>query len=133
MSRRLHRYSDLIVAMVCHDANMGMQKAQEAMRLQGTGAIPGGQFMHLHPDLLDAAIEGVRRARRVGQPLSPRDHHNEWVAFLTDRGWTHGERDPDRKRHPNLIPWEELDPEEQDKDRVFMGIVFTLSAEGMVA
>lgn len=133
MPARMHRYSDVIVAMVCHDANMAMTKAQEAMKVQGTGAIPGGPFIHLHEDLLDAAIEGVRRARRVGQPLSPRDHHNEWVAFLTARGWTHGERDPERRRHPNLVPWDELTPEEQDKDRVFMSVVFALSAEGMVA
>lgn len=134
MPARMHRYSDIIVAMICHDANMGMQKAHESMKADGTGAIPSGPFLYLAPDLLDAAVEGVRRARRVGAPLSPRDHHDEWVKFLTGRGWRYGpDKNPEARTHPNLVPWEELSGEQQDKDRVFLSVVFALSAEGMVA
>lgn len=126
---RMHRYSDEIVAMVCHDATVAMQKAHELMRLEGTDAVPTGPFMYLHPDLLAAAVDGVQRARRIGTSLSPRDHHDEWAGFLIARGWRRGPKDPEGKTHPNLADWDDLDPEQRDKDRVFMGIVVSLTIE----
>ena len=126
---RLHRYSNEIVAMVCHDATIAMQKAHELMRLEGTDAVPTGPFMYLHPDLLAAAVDGVQRARRIGSRLSARDHHNAWVVFLAARGWRRGEKNPEEKTHPNLVDWDDMAPEQQDKDRVFMGIVISMTIE----
>ena len=128
-SPRMHRYSDKIVAMICHDTITGMQKAHELMRLEGTDAVPAGPFMYLHPDLLDAAVEGVARVRQLGGSLSARDHHDEWAAFLTARGWRCGPRDDEAKTHPNLVAWEGLSPEQQDKDRVFVGVVVSLTLD----
>lgn len=125
--RRTH-YADEVVALVCHELTVGMQKAHELMRLQGNDYVITGPFADLHPDLYDAAIEGVRRVRRLGSSLSARDHHNDWVEFLKDRGWQYGPvKDVGRKIHPNLVEWYELAPEEQDKDRVFISVVVSLS------
>lgn len=131
--RGRNQYSDILVALVCHEANLGMQKAQEIIALHdGTydeDMVPTGQMADLHPDLRDAAVEGVRRARRLGASLSPRDHHNAWVGFLTQRGWRPGPKNPGAKTHPNLMDYDELDQFQRDKDRVFLSVVITLTVE----
>jgi hypothetical protein len=45
--------------------------------------------------------------------------HERWMRDLTDEGWAHreGPKDPVRKRHPSLVPWEQLSEEERQKDR----------------
>ena len=131
--RGRHRYSDALVAMVCHDTNLGMQKAQEILALHdGTydeDTVPTGQMADLHPDLRDAAVAGVTRARQLGASLSPRDHHNHWVEFLDQRGWQLGPKDPENKTHPNLKPWDDLDRFQQDKDRVFLSVVTAMTLQ----
>lgn len=128
--RGQRHYDDRIVAVVCHEATVGMQMAHEMMRLQDGDYVITGPFADLHPDLYDAAIEGVQRVRRIGASLSPRDHHQDWVDFLGGRGWVYGPvKDPARKIHPNMVPWHELPPEQQDKDRVFIAIVVSLTLD----
>jgi hypothetical protein len=124
----MHHYSDKIVAMVCHDTLTGMGRAHDLMRLEGTDAIPAGPFMYLHPDLLAAAVNGVREARN-GEAPSPREHHQRWKAFLESRGWRRGPRNPGEKTHPNLVDWGELAPEQRDKCRVFLGIVVNMTVD----
>lgn len=48
-----------------------------------------------------------------------RREHDRWVADLTRDGWrfTDGEKDPERKFHPLLVPWDKLSESEHDKDR----------------
>jgi hypothetical protein len=45
--------------------------------------------------------------------------HDRWCADLVADGWRHGPgpKDPERKLHPSLVPWEELSEEEREKDR----------------
>ena len=45
--------------------------------------------------------------------------HDRWCADLAADGWRHhaGPKDPERKLHPSLIPWDELSEEEREKDR----------------
>jgi voltage-gated potassium channel Kch len=52
------------------------------------------------------------------EPLA-RGEHDRWVHDLIEDGWrfTDGQKDPERKLHPLLMPWEELDEEEREKDR----------------
>jgi len=47
------------------------------------------------------------------------DEHERWMKDLIADGWTHtgGPKDPERKRHPLLVPWEQLDEPEREKDR----------------
>lgn len=48
-----------------------------------------------------------------------RGEHDRWMAALVADGWqpTQGLKDPVAKRHPLLVPWEELDEAEREKDR----------------
>jgi hypothetical protein len=45
--------------------------------------------------------------------------HDRWCADLVADGWRHGPgaKDPERKLHPSLVPWDELSEEEREKDR----------------
>ncbi len=43
--------------------------------------------------------------------------HERWMKQKLDSGWRHGENtNKAKKLHRNLVPWDELPPEEQDKD-----------------
>lgn len=46
-----------------------------------------------------------------------RMEHRRWCAERLLRGWRLGERDNDRRLHPDLVPFEELTEEAQEKDR----------------
>lgn len=48
-----------------------------------------------------------------------RQEHDRWMNDLVSDGWTYssGVKDPERKTHPLLVAWEELDEPEREKDR----------------
>jgi voltage-gated potassium channel Kch len=48
-----------------------------------------------------------------------RQEHERWATDLQRDGWrpTDGPKDPQRKLHPLLVPWEKLDEAEREKDR----------------
>lgn len=124
-SRSMHRYTDAQVAEACHGAAAGLRSAT------GDGP-PVPPWQYLAPDLKAAAIEGVRRVRLVGTPLSPREHHADWVAFMTARGWQPGPRDPLAKTHPDLVHWDDLPPGSQDQDRMFIAITVALTLDDLL-
>jgi hypothetical protein len=43
--------------------------------------------------------------------------HNRWNAEKWIHGWEYGERDDAFKRHPNLVPWSDLDEDTRNYDR----------------
>ena len=44
--------------------------------------------------------------------------HEEWAKARMDEGWTYGEkRDDIHKKHPCLVPYDELPEEEKEYDR----------------
>ena len=47
------------------------------------------------------------------------DEHDRWCRDLLADGWQHGPgpKDPERKLHPSLVPWDDLSEEEREKDR----------------
>jgi hypothetical protein len=48
-----------------------------------------------------------------------RGEHGRWARDLKSKGWryTEGSKDATGKRHPLLVPWEELPEPEREKDR----------------
>ncbi|WP_345150646.1 RyR domain-containing protein [Arthrobacter ginkgonis] len=42
--------------------------------------------------------------------------HESWMEYLLAHGWTRGGRSDRPKRHPNLVPWEQLDGPDREKD-----------------
>lgn len=58
-----------------------------------------------------------------------RNTHEVWAFNRMNQGWTYGPiRDDSHKKHPDLIPYEELSEEEKDYDRqtAFSAIKFIL-------
>jgi hypothetical protein len=54
---------------------------------------------------------------------SPEELHDDWVKAYEDMGWKYGpERDPEAKTHPDMVPFDELEQREQDKDAVFIAL-----------
>ena len=54
---------------------------------------------------------------------SPAQLHQAWVQAYREMGWVHGEtRDPVKRTHPDMVPYQELGQLEQDKDAVFIAL-----------
>jgi len=50
--------------------------------------------------------------------------HDSWMRKYVEMGWQYGEvYDPEKKTHPDLVRYEELDPKERVKDDVFLALV----------
>jgi hypothetical protein len=57
--------------------------------------------------------------------------HDRWVADLQRDGWTYttGRKDPEAKKHPLLVPWEQLGEPEKEKDRDAVRLIPQMLAE----
>lgn len=117
---RRPRYSDEQVARICHAANAALQEVQET----DGGAAPSGPWMSEGPERMRIVVDGVCNARRG---VTPRQHHNNWVAEMKKLGWTCGPKDPAAKTHPNIRDYDELSQFQRDKDRLFLAIVTALT------
>jgi len=59
--------------------------------------------------------------RRFG---SFEEAHDSWARKYREMGWKFGKQyDPERKIHPDLVPYDKLDPKEKVKDEVFLRLV----------
>lgn len=74
----------------------------------------------------DSCIQGVERALRH-DTITPEDLHRAWCAAKVADGWVWGpEKDPDKKTHPCLLPYDALPEGQRVKDQVFLTIVDAL-------
>lgn len=54
----------------------------------------------------------------------PADSHNNWYARKQAEGWSYGPvKDPDNKRHPCFVPFDELPHDQQVKNILFKATV----------
>lgn len=54
----------------------------------------------------------------------PCDSHDNWMAEKEKDGWVYGvEKNPEKKEHPCMIPYDELPIEQQTKDALFIAVV----------
>jgi hypothetical protein len=113
-----YRYTIHGVAQVCHEANRVLQ------RLQGD-QFPSPPWDEAPEDQIRSAINGVQAALS-GQ--TPEQAHQTWCDEKTRNGWVYGPvKDADAKTHPCLVPYDQLDAGQQDKDHVFAAIVQALA------
>jgi hypothetical protein len=55
---------------------------------------------------------------------TPEQSHECWLEEKRATGWKYGAvKDPDKKEHPCFVPYAELPPDQQRKDRLFLDIV----------
>lgn len=57
----------------------------------------------------------------------PEEMHDTWISEMLRDGWKFDQRKSvSRKKHPCLLPWSELEPEERLKGQMFWNIAKTL-------
>lgn len=116
------RYTAEQLAMVVHEANRGLQMAQE-------DTCPSPPWFSAPAEMKMSTIVAVKRVR---EGMGPAGLHQAWMDDKKQLGWVHGpHKDDVRKTHPCMIEWGDLPAGQRDKDRLFVTIVRMLSVEMM--
>lgn len=107
------------IARVCHEVNRAYCQALGDSSQPPWEAAPDWQRK--------SALAGV--LYHLQHPSStPADSHMSWTREKLADGWTWGPaKDPDRKRHPCLVPFEHLPVEQRAKDHLFLAVVRSLA------
>lgn len=118
MMRQMYRYTNEQIARICHEACRALQYVQE-------DPAPSVPWDCESAETRAVAVEGVRAAR---QGITPRESHEDWMRAKQAQGWAYGpEKDPERRTHPNLVPYDDLPPAQRDKDQMFLAITAALT------
>ena len=68
-------------------------------------------------------LEVIDRQCGEMRSKSPEELHGSWMQSYIDMGWKYGpERDTEKKTHPDLVPYADLNQLERDKDAVFVAL-----------
>ena len=103
-----------VIARVCHEANRAFCHSL-------------GDFSQ---ETWDVAPEWQRDSARKGVEFhlngnhSAFASHDSWMREKLEMGWTYGPvKNPQKKQHPCIVPFDLLPKEQQMKDYLFRGIV----------
>jgi len=70
----------------------------------------------------ESAINGVDY--HMSNDVTPEKSHENWMKEKEENGWVYGEvKDPNKKEHPCMVPYEELPAEQRTKDHLFKSVV----------
>jgi hypothetical protein len=73
-----------------------------------------------------SARNGVRGALAGA---TPEQSHESWLAEKAAAGWTYGPtKDPDARRHPCMVAYADLPPEQRAKDDLFVCVVRAMAS-----
>jgi len=74
----------------------------------------------------ESAVAGVKF--HIDNPdTTPEDSHKNWMKQKEEDGWVYGPvKDPAKKQHPCMVPYNELPLEQRVKDSLFVAVVRTL-------
>lgn len=76
----------------------------------------------------ESAINGVE-FHSTNPNAGPEGSHENWLRVKKDDGWKYGPvKDAKKKEHPCFVPYGQLPPEQQAKDRLFVAVVHTMTA-----
>jgi len=76
----------------------------------------------------ESTRHGVRHALQ-NPDATAESMQTEWRRFKEADGWTYGPvKDVEKKTHPNLVPYGDLQAHEKAKDELFLGIVRAFEA-----
>ncbi len=107
------------IAQVCHEANRAYCLTIGDLSQPTWGEAPDWQR-----DSARSGVECHLRELKAGRDALPSVSHDNWLKEKSEQGWKYGpKKDPDKKEHPCFLPFEQLPPEQQMKDYLFVGIV----------
>lgn len=70
-----------------------------------------------------SARAGVR-AIAEGKVGKAEDSHQSWLDHKLADGWKYGPvKDPEKKEHPCMVPYDQLPPEQRVKDALYFAVV----------
>jgi len=106
------------IAKVCHEANRAYCQTIGDMSQPTWEDAPQWQK--------DSALNGV--AFHAGNPnAGPQGSHGNWMKEKDAAGWKYGPvKDPEKKEHPCMVPFDQLPQNQQMKDRIFHAIVHAM-------
>lgn len=106
------------IAQVCHEANKAYCELQGDMSQLPWKVAPDWQTR--------SVIDGV--LFHLNHPgANARRSHENWLELKTVEGWRYGPvKDPYKKEHPCMVPYEDLPEEQRAKDKLFIAIVGAL-------
>lgn len=107
--------------------NADLQRAMfvyEAARLAaiaaGAPVIPA-LWLDREQDFRDQFVRVIARQCGPQRSSSPEELHGSWMQAYFENGWQYGEKyDPEKRTHPDLVPYTQLGTLERDKDAVFV-------------
>ncbi len=98
----------------------------EAARLAAIAAgapIVPGPWMDREEDFRVQFRGVITRQCGPERKTSPEELHDDWWEAYRALGWVFGEtRDPAKKTHPDMVPYDQLGQLERDKDEVFVAL-----------
>lgn len=75
----------------------------------------------------ESARNGVRAILHDPAGATPGGSHRNWLEEKIQAGWTYGPiKDPAKRQHPCMVPFNELPREQQTKDFLFLALVKAL-------
>lgn len=111
------RFTILEAAHICHEVNRAYCIAQGDLSQPRWEEAPDWQK--------NSAVEGVKF--HLSGARSPAESHANWLHQKINDGWSYGPvKDPDKKEHPCLVPYDKLPLEQQSKDYLFTALVACL-------
>lgn len=103
------------IAKTCHEVNRAFCKSigdnsqpkwKDAPEWQKESAVNGVKFHLKNPN------------------SKPQDSHNNWLAEKKRDGWVYGKvKNPTKKQHPCMVPYNKLPKDQQTKDSLFISVV----------
>jgi len=121
-ARQVHHDQELVaaIAMVCHEANRAYCLTLGDRSQPAWADAPAWQ--------IESVMAGVRSALDPIQVLSPEASHQLWMQRKHEEGWIYGPaKNPEKKEHPCMVPYEDLPMEQRRKDSLFLAIVRALT------
>lgn len=103
------------IASLCHEVNRAYCQAI------GDDSQPPWREA---PDWRRASARDGVQAILDNPDRKPEDSHAGWLAHKQAEGWRYGTvKDPEKKEHPCMVPFDQLPQEQQVKDHLFLAVV----------
>jgi hypothetical protein len=106
------------IAQVVHEIQMAF-----CQQLSDYSLLPWDQTSN---DIKDVTISGVKF--HIEHPeLGAKESHENWMAQKIAQGWTYGPaKDPVKKEHPSIVPFNDLPLNERIKDALVVQTIHSL-------
>ena len=101
------------VARICHQTNKAYCESLGDFSQSSWEDAPDWQRK--------SVIKGVEA--HMAKNLTPRQNHENWLAHKKANGWRFGPtKDPGKREHPCMVPYDELPEEQRIKNELFTAI-----------